>query len=57
MVVAMAVVVAVADEKYWRFGVFARCGFFSFLFFFLFLLWTGGGGGGGCGCGCGCGRG
>ena len=32
------VVVAVVEEKDWRFG-------------YLFLLWTGGGGGGGGGCG------
>ena len=47
MVVVMTVVMAVAEEKDWRFG----------LFFFL-LLWTGGGGGGGGGggcCGFGCG--
>ena len=37
----MEVVVAVAEEKDWRFGL---------LFFFFFsLLWTGGGSGGGCG--------
>ena len=35
----MTVVVAVAEEKDWRFGIF-----FS-------LLWTGAGGGGGGGCG------
>ena len=40
---------AVAEEKYWRFG-----------FFVFSLLWTGGDGGGGGvdgGCGCGCGYG
>ena len=30
VVVAVDVVVAVAEEKDWRFGVFARCGFFFF---------------------------
>ena len=37
----MEVVVAVAEEKDWRFGLL-------FIFFFS-LLWTGGGSGGGCG--------
>ena len=45
----VAVVVAVAEEKDWRFGVF----------FFFFLLWTAASGGGvGCDCdgvGCDCG--
>ena len=41
--VVVAMVVAVAEEKDWRFGCF-----FS-------LLWTGGGGGGGDSGGCGCG--
>ena len=27
---AVAVVVVVVEEKDWRFGVFARCGFFFF---------------------------